>query len=200
MLRANLQSVTWYRLSRSLHRALGIFSLALRLSYSLLLRLRNWVTVTIMHNNRLPLSQVCLKEATATWQDANLATGEKLQPPLRGKSLIKQVTDKMKNIYFVATTTLSQSSEVKRIFVQPYWFFFFFFNQCPRDGAEKMRSGSKVYVLPQLGGNVSRGFSWSFIVNVLPLDGLKVSVFLAVGGELNMKGISKWAGRLQTSA
>lgn len=63
-----------------------------------------------------------------------------------------------------------------------------------------MRSGSKVYVLPQSGGNVSRGFSWPFIVNVLPLDGLKVSVFLAIGGELNMKGISKWAGRLQTSA
>lgn len=63
-----------------------------------------------------------------------------------------------------------------------------------------MRSGSEVYVLPQLGGNVSRGFSCSFIVSVLPLDGLKVSVFLAVGGELNMKGISKWAGRLQTSA
>lgn len=75
-----------------------------------------------------------------------------------------------------------------------------FLQQCPGDGAEKMRSGSKVYVLPQLGGNVSRGFSWPFIVNVLPLDGLKVSVFLAIGGELNMKGISKWAGRLQTSA
>lgn len=66
--------------------------------------------------------------------------------------------------------------------------FFFFFNQCPRDGAEKMRSGSKVYVLPQLGGNVSRGFSWSFIVNVLPLDGLKVSVFLAVGGGIKYEG------------
>lgn len=47
---------------------------------------------------------------------------------------------------------------------------------------------------------MSPGFSWPFIVNVLPLDGLKVSVFLAVGGELNMKGISEWAGRLQTSA
>lgn len=45
-----------------------------------------------------------------------------------------------------------------------------------------------------------RGFSWPFIVNVLPLDGLKVSVFLAIGDELNMKSISKWAGRLQTSA
>lgn len=76
----------------------------------------------------------------------------------------------------------------------------FFLQQCPGDGAEKMRSGSEVYVLPQSGGNVSRGFSRPFIVNVLPLDGLKVSVFLAVGGELNMKGISKWAGRLQTSA
>lgn len=75
-----------------------------------------------------------------------------------------------------------------------------FLLQCPGDGAEKMRSGSEVYVLPQLEGNVSRGFSWPFIVNVLPLDGLKVSVFLAIGGELNMKGISKWAGRLQTSA
>lgn len=51
-----------------------------------------------------------------------------------------------------------------------------------------MRSGSKVYVLPQLGGNVSRGFSWSFIVNVLPLDGLKVSVFLAVGGGIKYEG------------
>lgn len=28
----------------------------------------------------------------------------------------------------------------------------------------------------------------------------KVSVVLAIGRELNMKGISKWAGRLQTSA
>lgn len=35
-----------------------------------------------------------------------------------------------------------------------------------------------------------------FIVNALPLDGLKVSVFLAIGGELNRKGISEWAGRL----
>lgn len=72
--------------------------------------------------------------------------------------------------------------------------------QCSRDGAEKMRSASKVYVLPPLEGNVSRGFSWPFIVNVLPLDGLKVSVFLAIRGEINMKGIGKWAGRLQTSA
>lgn len=86
--------------------------------------------------------------------------------------------------------------KVKRIVCSPIDFLL----QCPGDGAEKMRSGSKVYVLPQLEGNVSRGFSWPFIVNVLPLDGLKVSVFLAIGGELNMKGISKWAGRLQTSA
>lgn len=47
---------------------------------------------------------------------------------------------------------------------------------------------------------MSPGFKWPFIVNVLPLDGHEVSVFLAIGGELNMKGISKWAGRLQTSA
>lgn len=72
--------------------------------------------------------------------------------------------------------------------------------QCPGDGAEKMRSGLKVYVLPLLGGNVSRAFSWPFIVNVLPLDGLKVSVFLAIEDKLNMKSISEWAGRLQTSA
>lgn len=93
MLRANLQSVTWYSLSRSLHHPPGIFSLAMRLSYSFLLRWRNWVTVTIMHNYRLPVSQACLKEITATWRDANLATGEKLQSPLWGKSLITEVTN-----------------------------------------------------------------------------------------------------------
>lgn len=75
-----------------------------------------------------------------------------------------------------------------------------FLFQCPGDGAEKMRSDSKVYDEPQLGRNVSRGFNWPFIVNAFPLDGLNVSVFLAIGEELNMKGISKWAGRLQTSA
>lgn len=51
-----------------------------------------------------------------------------------------------------------------------------------------MRSGSEVYVPPQLGGNVSRGFSCSFIVSVLPLDGLKVSVFLVVGGGIKYEG------------
>lgn len=47
---------------------------------------------------------------------------------------------------------------------------------------------------------MSREFSRPFIVNAFPLDGLKVSVVPAIGGELNMKGISKRAGRLQTSA
>lgn len=110
---------------------------------------------------------------------------------------MKMKMNKMKNIHSVATTTLSQSSPKLRGFRAAL---LIFLQQRPKDGAEKMRSGSEVYVLPQLGGNVSRGFSRSFIVSVLPLDGLKVSVFLAVGGELNMKGISKWAGRLQTSA
>lgn len=57
VLRANLQSVTWYRRSRSVHPAPGIFIFATRLNYFSLLSWRNWVTVTIMHNNRLLVSQ-----------------------------------------------------------------------------------------------------------------------------------------------
>lgn len=148
-----------------------------------------------MPNIRLAVSQASLQEITATWRDVHLATGEGRQS--EEKHSYKKAMNEMKNIHFVATKTLSQSSLKSRGFCAAL---LIFLQRCPRDGAEKMRSGSKVYVLPQLGGNVSRGFSWSFILSVLPLDGLKVSVFLAVGGELNMKGISKWAGRLQTSA
>lgn len=60
--------------------------------------------------------------------------------------------------------------------------------QRPGDGAGKMRSGWKVYVPLPLAGNVSRGWRAAFIVNVLPADGLKVSVFLAVGGGIKYEG------------
>lgn len=57
-----------------------------------------------------------------------------------------------------------------------------------------MRSGWKVYVPLPLAGNVSRGWRAAFIVNVLPADGPKVSVFLAVGGGIKYEGY-QWAGR-----
>lgn len=53
MLRANLESVTRYTGSRYGRPAPGIFIPAMRLNYFSLLRWRNWVTVTIMHSNRL---------------------------------------------------------------------------------------------------------------------------------------------------
>lgn len=125
MLRANLQSITWYRLSRSLHRAPGIVSLAMRLNYFFLLRWRNWVTVTIMHNIGLAVSQASLQEITATWCDANWATGEKLPSPLWGKSLAK-ISDeqKWKKNPFVATKALSQSSLKLRGFCAALLIFF----------------------------------------------------------------------------
>lgn len=64
---------------------------------------------------------------------------------------------KKKNIsHILSTKTFSQWLLNLRVLCAALLIFFFFpFFFFSRDGAEKMRSGLKVYVLPQLEGNVS---------------------------------------------